>query len=138
MADFLWVEKYRPKTVKDCILTDDLKKTFIEFVKKKEIPNLLLSGTSGVGKTTVAKALCEELNCDYIIINGSDEGRLIDTLRTKIKNFASTVGFKDFKIIIQRRILIEQLVDPILPPMNIQKSNRYWVDMLNVVKSKLT
>ena len=92
MADFLWVEKYRPKTVKDCILTDDLKKTFIEFVKKKEIPNLLLSGTSGVGKTTVAKALCEELNCDYIIINGSDEGRHIDTLRNEIKNFASTVS----------------------------------------------
>ena len=92
MADFLWVEKYRPKTVKDCILTSDLKNTFIEFVKKKEIPNLLLSGTSGVGKTTVAKALCEELNCDYIIINGSDEGRHIDTLRNEIKNFASTVS----------------------------------------------
>ena len=92
MADFLWVEKYRPKTVKDCILTNDLKKTFTEFVKKKEIPNLLLSGTSGVGKTTVAKALCEELNCDYIIINGSDEGRHIDTLRNEVKNFASTVS----------------------------------------------
>ena len=92
MADFLWVEKYRPKTVKDCILSNDLKKTFTEFVKKKEIPNLLLSGTSGVGKTTVAKALCEELNCDYILINGSDEGRHIDTLRNEVKNFASTVS----------------------------------------------
>ncbi len=92
MAEFLWVEKYRPKLVKDCILSNDLKKTFIEFVKKKEIPNLLLSGTSGVGKTTVAKALCEELNCDYILINGSDEGRHIDTLRNEVKNFASTVS----------------------------------------------
>ena len=92
MADFLWVEKYRPKKVKDCILSNDLKKTFTEFVKKKEIPNLLLSGTSGVGKTTVAKALCEELNCDYILINGSDEGRHIDTLRNEVKNFASTVS----------------------------------------------
>jgi len=81
-----------PKTVKDCILSNDLKKTFTEFVKKKEIPNLLLSGTSGVGKTTVAKALCEELNCDYILINGSDEGRHIDTLRNEVKNFASTVS----------------------------------------------
>ena len=93
MADFLWVEQYRPKTIQDCILPDQQKKTFLEFLKKKEIPNMLLSGTAGTGKTTVARALCDELNADYIIINGSDEGRHIDTLRNKIKNFASTVSF---------------------------------------------
>jgi DNA polymerase III delta prime subunit len=92
MSDFLWVEKYRPKKIQDCILSEDLKQTFLEFVKKKEIPNLLLSGTPGTGKTTVARALCEEIGVDYIIINGSDEGRYIDTLRNKIKNFASTVS----------------------------------------------
>jgi len=92
MSDFLWVEKYRPKKIQDCILTKELKDTFLEFVKKKEIPNLLLSGTAGTGKTTIARALCEELGIDYIIINGSDEGRQIDTLRVKIKDFASTVS----------------------------------------------
>src|SRR6056300_2024005 len=93
MSDFLWVEKYRPKKIEDCILTEDLKNTFSKFLKQKEIPNLLLSGTAGTGKTTVARALCEELGCDYIIINGSDEGRQIDTLRTKIKQFASGMSF---------------------------------------------
>ena len=92
MSDFLWVEKYRPRKIQDCILSEDLKNTFLEFVKKKEIPNLLLSGTAGTGKTTVARALCEEIGVDYIIINGSDEGRQIDTLRNKIKNFASTIS----------------------------------------------
>jgi DNA polymerase III delta prime subunit len=95
MSDFLWVEKYRPKTISDCILSDDLKHTFLEFLKKKEIPNLLLSGTAGTGKTTVARALCEELGCDYVMINGSDEGRHIDTLRTQIKNFASTISLTE-------------------------------------------
>ena len=95
MSDFLWVEKYRPKKIRDCILPEDTKKTFSEFLKQKEIPNLLLSGTAGTGKTTVARALCEELGVDYIIINGSDEGRQIDTLRTKIKNFASTVSLTE-------------------------------------------
>ena len=70
---FLWVEKYRPKKITDCILPESIKKTFIEFVGQKEIPNLLLAGGSGVGKTTVARALCEELHSDYIIINGSEE-----------------------------------------------------------------
>jgi DNA polymerase III delta prime subunit len=90
--EFLWVEKYRPKTIEDCILPDALKATFQEFVKRKEIPNLLLSGTAGVGKTTVAKALCEEVGCDYLVINGSDEGRMIETFRTKIKNYASSMS----------------------------------------------
>ena len=92
MSDFLWVEKYRPKKISECILTEELKNTFTQFLKQKEIPNLLLSGSAGTGKTTVARALCEELGSDYIIINGSDEGRQIDTLRHKIKNFASTVS----------------------------------------------
>ena len=95
MSEFLWVEKYRPKTIADCILTEEVKNTFESLVKLKEIPNLLLSGTQGTGKTTVARALCEELGADYIIINGSDEGRQIDTLRTKIKNFASTVSLTE-------------------------------------------
>ena len=92
MADFLWVEKYRPKTIEKCILPEDIKHTFQSFLRQGEISNLLLSGTAGTGKTTVARALCEELKADYIIINGSDEGRQIDTLRTKIKSFASTVS----------------------------------------------
>jgi len=95
MSEYLWVEKYRPKKIKDCILTEDVKNTFESLIKLKEIPNLLLSGTQGTGKTTVARALCEELGADYIIINGSDEGRQIDTLRTKIKNFASTVSLTE-------------------------------------------
>jgi DNA polymerase III delta prime subunit len=95
MSDYLWVEKYRPRKIKDCILTDDLKKTFTEFLNQGEIPNLLLSGTSGTGKTTVARALCDELGADYLLINGSDEGRQIDTLRNKVKNFASTVSLTE-------------------------------------------
>ncbi len=95
MSDFLWVEKYRPKKISECILTQDLKETFTNFIKQKEIPNLLLSGSAGIGKTTVAKALCEELGADYIVINGSDEGRHIDTLRHQIKNFASTVSLTE-------------------------------------------
>ena len=97
MSDFLWVEKYRPKKIKDCILPEDTKKTFSEFLKQGEIPNLLLSGTAGTGKTTVARALCEELGADYIIINGSDEGRQIDTLRTN--QMALTVGTKRVSVL---------------------------------------
>ena len=95
MAENLWVEKYRPTKIEDCILTNELKETFKQFLNQKELPNLLLSGTAGTGKTTVARALCEELGADYIIINGSDEGRQIDTLRHKIKNFASTVSLTE-------------------------------------------
>ena len=93
MEHFLWVEKYRPKTINECILPESIKNMFKEFLSKGEIPHLLLCGTAGTGKTTVARALCEELGADYIIINGSDEGRQIDTLRTKIKQFASGVSF---------------------------------------------
>jgi DNA polymerase III delta prime subunit len=90
--EFLWVEKYRPKTISDCILPEETKTMFQEFLDKGEIPNLLLSGPPGIGKTTIARALCEQLKCDYIIINGSDEGRFLDTVRNQAKNFASTVS----------------------------------------------
>jgi len=90
--EFLWCERYRPKTIEDCILPAEIKKTFAEFLKKGEIPNLLLAGPAGCGKTTVAKALCNELGVDYYVINGSDEGRFLDTVRNNAKNFASTVS----------------------------------------------
>ena len=91
--EFLWVEKYRPKTIKECILPEQTKKTFLDFLDKGEVPNLLLSGPAGCGKTTVAKALCAELGVDVYVINGSDEGRFLDTVRNNAKNFASTVSF---------------------------------------------
>ena len=92
--DFLWVEKYRPKSIEDCILPQNIKDTFQQFVDKGEIPNLLLAGPAGCGKTTIARALCEQLGSDYIIINGSDEGRFLDTVRNQAKNFASTVSLQ--------------------------------------------
>ena len=92
--EFLYVEKYRPQNIEDTILPQQYKDQFKEFVKQGEIPNLLLSGSAGCGKTTIAKALCNELGADFIVINGSDEGRLIDTLRTKVKNFASTMSLQ--------------------------------------------
>ena len=90
--DFLWVEKYRPKTIEDCILPEQTKKTFLDFLDKGEVPNLLLAGPAGCGKTTVAKALCNQLGVDVYVINGSDEGRFLDTVRNNAKNFASTVS----------------------------------------------
>jgi DNA polymerase III delta prime subunit len=102
-SEFLFVEKYRPQVIEDCILPDDTKKTFKEFVEKGEIPNLLLAGPPGIGKTTIAKALCNELGADYYVINGSDEGRFLDTVRNQAKNFASTVsltGSSKHKVII--------------------------------------
>jgi len=92
MEHLLWTEKYRPKTIEECILPERLKKPFQEYVNQKQIPNLLLSGGAGVGKTTVAKALCNEIGCDYIVINGSDESG-IDTFRNKIKGYASSMSF---------------------------------------------
>jgi DNA polymerase III delta prime subunit len=91
MEHLLWTEKYRPKKIEDCILPERLKKPFQEYVNQGSIPNLLLSGGAGVGKTTVAKAMCEEIGCDYMVINGSDESG-IDTFRTKIKNYASSMS----------------------------------------------
>ena len=92
MSDFIWVEKYRPTTIDECILPKSIKQTFQDFVDRGEIPNMLLSGPPGIGKTTVAKALCNQLGADYYVINGSDEGRFLDTVRTNAKNFASTVS----------------------------------------------
>ncbi len=91
MEHLLWTEKYRPKTIEECILPERLKTPFQEYVNQKNIPNLLLSGGAGVGKTTVAKAMCNEIGCDYIVINGSDESG-IDVFRTKIKNYASSMS----------------------------------------------
>ena len=92
MSDFIWVEKYRPQTIEECILPESTKKTFQSFLDKGEIPNMLLAGPPGIGKTTVAKALCRELGVDVYVINGSDEGRFLDTVRNNAKNFASTVS----------------------------------------------
>ena len=92
MKDFLWVEQYRPKTIDDCILPAHIKNAFNGFLEQGEIPNLLLSGTAGVGKTTVAKAMCEQLGASYIVINGSDEGRFLDTVRNRVRQFATTVS----------------------------------------------
>tara|TARA_B100000989_G_scaffold208008_1_gene157689 strand:- start:1026 stop:1964 length:939 start_codon:yes stop_codon:yes gene_type:complete len=98
--DFLWVEKYRPKTISDAVLPVSLKQTFQKIVSSKELPNMLFTGTAGLGKTTVARALCNELDCDFILINGSEEGN-IDTLRTKIKQFASSVSLQGgYKVVI--------------------------------------
>lgn len=92
MEHLLWVEKYRPLTVKDCIIPERLKVPFQEYVNQKSIPNLLLAGGAGVGKTSIAKAMCNEVGCDYMILNGSDENG-IDVIRYKIKNYASSMSF---------------------------------------------
>ena len=100
MKEFLFVEKYRPKTIEDCILPEGLKETFQKIVDKGELPNMMFTGSAGVGKTTVARALCNELDLDYMLINGSEDGN-IDTLRGKIKQFASTVSLQGgFKVVI--------------------------------------
>ena len=95
--EFLWVEKYRPRKIDDCILPESSKKSFLGFLKQGEIPNLLLSGSAGVGKTTVARAICEELGATYIVINGSDEGRYLDTIRNKVQQFATTFSLTSTK-----------------------------------------
>ena len=92
MSDFIWVEKYRPQKIEECILPESTKKMFQDFLSQGEIPNMLLSGPPGIGKTTVAKCLCNQLGADYYVINGSDEGRFLDTVRNNAKNFASTVS----------------------------------------------
>ena len=116
MEEVLWCERYRPKSIDDCILPTSLKETFSEMVDKKQIPNLLLSGGPGVGKTTVAKAMLESLNCDYIVINGSMNGN-IDTLRNEIKDFASTISFtttRKFVILDEADYLNAQSTQPAL------------------------
>jgi len=107
--EYLWVEKYRPQTVNDCILPDRLKAVFQEYVNTKNVPNLMLTGTAGVGKTTVAVAMCEEIGLDYLFINSSEE-RGIDTLRTKIKGYASTISFAG-----TRKVIILDEADYITP-----------------------
>jgi len=92
MKKFLWVEQYRPSNISDCILPENIKNSFNGFVQQGEIPNLLLAGTAGIGKTTVAKALCEEIGASYIVVNGSDEGRFLDTVRNRVRQFATTVS----------------------------------------------
>jgi DNA polymerase III delta prime subunit len=99
MQEYLWVEKYRPQTIDECILPKNLKETFKQFIQTGELPNFLFCGTAGVGKTTVAKALCNEVGAEYLLINGSEESG-IDVLRTKIKSFASTVSLTDSKKVI--------------------------------------
>ena len=97
---FLWVEKYRPQTIDECILPESIKQTFKDYIAQGELPTFLLTGTAGVGKTTVAKALCNEIGAEYLFINGSDEGRSIDVLRTSIRGFASTVSLTDAKKVV--------------------------------------
>jgi DNA polymerase III delta prime subunit len=105
----LWVEKYRPKTVEDCILPEGIKATFQEYVNRKEIPNLLLSGTAGVGKTTIAKALCQEVGCDYIVINGSSE-RGIGTMQNQVMNYATAMSLSG-----GRKVVILDEADNLTP-----------------------
>ena len=100
MNNTLWVEKYRPTKIENCILPDEIKTMFQSIVDSGEIPNLLLTGSPGIGKTTVAKALCNQLDCDWLMINGSDEGRMIDSLRTTVVNYASTVSLSGGKKVI--------------------------------------
>ena len=99
MNQYLWVEKYRPQTIEECILPESLKKTFKEFISSGELPNFLFCGGAGVGKTTIAKALCNEIGAEYLFINGSEESG-IDILRNKIKNFASSVSLTDSKKVV--------------------------------------
>ncbi len=108
MSD-LWVEKYRPLTVDDCILSDEMKDTFKNFIKNKEIPNLMLTGSAGIGKTTIAKAICSEIGADYVMINASDE-RGIDIIRNKVKQFASTVSLTN-----QTKVIILDESDSMTP-----------------------
>lgn len=109
VSELLWCEKYRPKTIDECILPDRLKKPFQEYVDQGEVPNLLISGSAGVGKTTVAKAICEQIGCDYMVINGSDENG-VDTVRFKIKNYASSLSLSG-----GRKVIIVDEADYLSP-----------------------
>lgn len=138
--DYLWVEKYRPKKVVDTILPKSLKSIFQSFVDNKNIPTLMLTGSSGIGKTTVARAMLDELGCDYIMINGSLEGRLIDTLRTKIVEFASTVSFsggRKYIIIDEADYMNAQSVQPALRNFIEEFSNNCGFILTCNYKSKI-
>jgi DNA polymerase III delta prime subunit len=119
---FLWVEKYRPQNIDDCVLPESLKKTFKEYIAQGELPTFLFTGTAGVGKTTVAKALCNEIGAEYIMINGSDEGRSIDVLRTTIRGFASTVSLTDSK-----KVVIIDEAD-YMNPQSVQPALRSFIE----------
>jgi DNA polymerase III delta prime subunit len=138
--EFLWVEKYRPKTIDETILPVELKKVFQQFVEQKNIPNLILSGSAGVGKTTVARAMLEQLECDYIIINGSNEGRMIDTLRNEITNFASSVSFtggRKYVILDEADYMNAQTIQPALRNFIEEFSNNCGFIMTCNYKSRI-
>ena len=118
---FLWVEKYRPKTIEECILPDRIKTLFQQIALEGRIPNMILSGGPGMGKTTVAKALCNEVGCDFLMINGSEESG-IDVLRTKIRGYASTVSFDG-----KRKVVILDEAD-YLNPQSTQPALRSFIE----------
>ncbi len=120
--EFLWCEKYRPQKISDTILPESLKSVFTNIVKTGELPNMLFTGSAGVGKTTVAKALCEEMGLDYIVINGSDEGRRIDELRGKIRQFASSVSLSG-----GHKVVILDEAD-YLNPQSVQPALRFYIE----------
>ena len=122
MDNFLWVEKYRPKTIDDCILSNTIKGTLNDLVKEERVPNLMFTGPAGVGKTTVARAICDMINSDYIIINGSDEGRMIDTLRTKMTQFCSTISLRG-----GRKVVIIDEAD-YMNPDSVQPAMRGFIE----------
>ena len=109
MEHLLWTERHRPRTVEECILPERLKAVFQQYVNQKEMPNLLLAGGAGVGKTTIAKAMCNEIGCDYMVINGSDENG-VDTIRVKIKNYASSISLSG-----GRKVIILDEADYLTP-----------------------
>ncbi len=118
----LWVENYRPSTIDDCILSNTIKGTLSDLVKDEKIPNLMFTGPSGVGKTTAARAICDQTNSDYIIINGSDEGRMIDTLRTKLTQFCSTISIRG-----GRKVVIIDEAD-YMNPDSVQPAMRNFIE----------
>lgn len=122
IENMIWVEKYRPKVVDDCVLPSAIKQSAKQFVESGKLPNLMLAGSAGTGKTTLAKALCNELGYEWLMINGSDEGRLIDTLRTKIKNFATSVSFNG-----SRKVVIIDEADYI-PADTVQPALRSFME----------
>jgi len=121
VKEFLFVEKYRPQTIEDCILPEGLKETFQKIVEKGELPNMMFTGSAGVGKTTVARALCNELDLDYMLINGSEDGN-IDTLRGKIKQFASTISLQGG----QKVVILDEA--DYLNPQSIQPALRGFIE----------
>ena len=122
IESLLWVEGYRPKTIDDCILSETIKGTLSDLVKDEKISNLMFTGPSGVGKTTAARAICDQTNSDYIIINGSDEGRMIDTLRTKLTQFCSTISIRG-----GRKIVIIDEAD-YMNPDSVQPAMRNFIE----------